>query len=69
MSGTTTTVHPNVFSSNKAVDLEEAVQPAASLDLDGKLEEENFGKDVINENVTVADVSTPLSKETNKKKK
>ena len=68
MFGTTTTVHPNVFSP-KTVDLEEAVQPSSSLDLDGKLEEENFGKDVINENVSVADVATPLTKETKKKTK
>jgi len=58
MSISTTTVHPNVFSP-KAVDLEEAQNPSPALDLDGKLEEENFGR-AINENVSIEDVNTPL---------
>jgi hypothetical protein len=62
MTGTTTTVNPNVFApSGKVVDLEEAVQPGPTMDLDGKLEEENFGQ-AINENVSLEEVSTPLTK-------
>ena len=49
------------------VDLEEAKAPEGVMDLDGKLEEENFGQ-AVNENVSVEDVATPLSKGITEKK-
>lgn len=80
MSGTTTTVNPNVFfpsprpidleapkAHSGAVDLEEAQKPEGVIDLDGKLEEENFGQGV-NESVSVEDVSTPLNSPSKAKK-
>lgn len=67
MSNTTTTVLPNAFSP-KVVDLEEAQTPSSALDLDGKLEEENFGR-AINENVSLEDVTTPLDQPEGKPKK
>ena len=81
---TTTTVLPNTFSESlqapSAPDLGENFSPATeginletqihprAIDLDGKLEEENFGQS-INENVTVEDVSQPLTKPAKNKKK
>lgn len=41
-------------------DLEESVQMDSSLDLDGKLLEENYGKNV-NESYNVEDLYTPIS--------
>lgn len=74
----TTTVNPNVFESKaqdleapstptNLVDLEEAQNPGPTMDLDGKLEEENFGQ-AINENVTAEDVADPLTKPASNKK-
>lgn len=74
----TTTVNPNVFESKvqdleapnaptNLVDLEEAQNPGPTMDLDGKLEEENFGQ-AINENVSEEDVADPLTKPASNKK-
>lgn len=77
----TTTVNPNVFESKVSkvqdleapstptnlVDLEEAKSPGPTMDLDGKLEEENFGQ-AINENVAEEDVTDPLTKPASNKK-
>ena len=79
MFGTTTTVNPNVFQKktvdleapvedHSLVDLEEAQNPGPTMDLDGKLEEENFGQS-INENVTIDDVADPLTKPSKKGEK
>ena len=63
MTFSTTTVNPNTFGKVKTVteDLHEgAAEYNTNLDLDGKLQEENFGQN-INENVAIEDVSQRLT--------
>ena len=61
ISFSTSTVNPNTFGKPVTEDLHEgAAEYNSSLDLDGKLQEENFGQN-INENVGIADVSQRLT--------
>lgn len=43
------------------MDLEESQMLDSSLDLDGKLLNENFGADVSNDNININDLTTPLN--------
>lgn len=63
LSVSTTVVNPNTFGKPVTEDLHEgATEYNSNLDLDGKLQEENFGKN-LNENVGIEDVSERLTPE------